>query len=114
MPRKVKCALIQTSCDWSTPKHSLVDIKKKMIDKHIPLIERAGKQGVQILCMQEIFYGPYFCAEQDTKWYDTAEPVPGPTTEIMQKLGWKPGDQYGVEVVGKKVQVYRFRLAPEE
>ncbi len=89
MPRIVKCGLIQTSCDWTTPKHSLVEIKKKMIDKHIPWIEKAGKAGVQMLCMQEIFYGPYFCAEQDLKWYETAEPVPGPTTRLMQKYAKK-------------------------
>jgi N-carbamoylputrescine amidase len=39
-----------------------------MIQKHIPLIEEAGDKGAQILCLQEIFYGPYFCAEQDIKW----------------------------------------------
>ena len=37
------------------------------------LIERAGREGVQILCMQEIFTGPYFCAEQSTRWYDAVE-----------------------------------------
>ena len=89
MPRIVKCGLIQTSCDWQTPKHSLPEIKKKMIDKHVTLIEKAGKQGVQLLCLQEIFYGPYFCAEQDMRWYESAEPVPGPTTELMQKLAKK-------------------------
>jgi len=89
MARIVKMGLIQTSCDWSTDKHSLVDIKKKMIDKHVPIIEKAGKSGVQVLCMQEIFYGPYFCAEQCDKWYDTAEPIPGPTTKLMQKLAKK-------------------------
>jgi N-carbamoylputrescine amidase len=81
--------LIQTSCDWNTPKYTLSQIKQKMIDKHVPIIERAGRQGVQVLCMQEIFYGPYFCAEQDAKWYETAEPIPGPTTKLMQKLAKK-------------------------
>ncbi len=89
MPRNVTCGLIQTSCDWSADKHSLARIKKRMIDKHVPLIEKAGKAGVQILCLQEIFYGPYFCAEQDIRWYETAEPVPGPTTHLMQKLAKK-------------------------
>ena len=89
MARKVRCGLIQASCDWPVTKYSLTDIKKKMIDKHLPMIEQAGKRGVQILCMQEIFYGPYFCAEQETKWYETAEPVPGPTTELMQRLAQK-------------------------
>jgi N-carbamoylputrescine amidase len=89
MARIVKAGLIQTSCPWSPEEHSLKEIKKKMIAKHVPLIEQAGKKGVQVLCLQEIFYGPYFCAEQDTRWYDTAEPIPGPTTELMQKLAKK-------------------------
>ncbi len=89
MSRKVRCGLIQASCDWSVPKHSLPQIKEKMIAKHLPLIDQAGKKGVQILCMQEIFYGPYFCAEQDVRWYETAEPIPGPTTELMQELAAK-------------------------
>jgi N-carbamoylputrescine amidase len=39
---------------------------------------------VQILCLQEIFNGPYFCPSQDKRWYAAAEPIPGPTTELMQ------------------------------
>ena len=79
MSRIVKCGLIQAS----NPKHdgTPVEIKAAMVEKHIPLIEKAGQAGVQILCLQEIFCGPYFCAEQDVKWYQTAEPVPGPLTE---------------------------------
>ena len=46
------------------------------------LIEQAGREGVQILCLQEIFNGPYFCAEQSTRWYDAVETIPdGPTDE---------------------------------
>jgi N-carbamoylputrescine amidase len=52
-------------------------------------VEEAGKKGVQILCLQEIFHGPYFCAEQDIKWYRTAEPVPGPITERFAPLAKK-------------------------
>jgi len=41
---------------------------------------------VQILCLQEIFTGPYFCAEQNPKWYQLAERVPdGPTIKLMQE-----------------------------
>ena len=89
MSRIVKCGLIQASCDWQTPKYTLAQIKKNMIDKHVGMIEKAGKQGVQILSLQEIFYGPYFCAEQEDRWYDTAEPIPGPTTKLMQGLAKK-------------------------
>jgi N-carbamoylputrescine amidase len=61
-----------------------------MIDKHLRLIEQAAKQKVKILCLQELFYGPYFCAEQNIRWYELTERVPdGPTTKLMQKIAAK-------------------------
>ena len=54
------------------------DPRRRRSTSHIPLIEEAGKRGVQILGLQEIFNGPYFCPSQDAHWYDIAEPVPGP------------------------------------
>jgi len=86
MTRTVKCGLIQASCDWQTPTHSLKTIKEKMIAKHVALIEKAGRLGVQILSLQEIFAGPYFPAEQDAKWYDMAEADSGPTVRLMRAL----------------------------
>jgi beta-ureidopropionase len=65
-------------------------IKQSMMDKHVDLIEQAAKDGVQVVCLQELFYGPYFCAEQDPKWYDITERIPdGPTTKLMQELAKK-------------------------
>jgi N-carbamoylputrescine amidase len=61
-----------------------------MIDKHLSFIEDAGKRGVQILCLQEIFYGPYFCAEQESRWYASVERIPeGPTVRLMQECARK-------------------------
>src|SRR5262249_54747826 len=58
-----------------------------MIARHLPLIEEAGRRGTQILCLQELFYGPYFPAEQQTRWYELTERVPeGPTTQKMIQL----------------------------
>lgn len=54
-----------------------------MFQKHLSYIDDAGKQGVQILCLQEIFNTPYFCPGQDKAWYASAESVPGPTTERL-------------------------------
>ncbi len=89
MPRIVRCGLIQASNPLG-PERSMADIKKAMIDKHLKMIEIAAKKKVQILCLQELFYGPYFCAEQDRKWYQLTEKVPdGPTTKLMQKLAAK-------------------------
>lgn len=59
-------------------------IRTAMIDKHMGYIEEAAKKGVQVLCLQELFYGPYFCAEQESRWYDITEKIPdGPTTQLM-------------------------------
>jgi len=57
-----------------------------MIRKHEGFATIAKQQDVQILCFQELFYGPYFCAEQDRKWYKYAEPIPGPLSERMCDL----------------------------
>ncbi|MCG8463238.1 MAG: hypothetical protein MI750_00125 [Xanthomonadales bacterium] len=83
MPRPVKCGLIQMANKLDTAA-SCEEHRKAMIDAHIPYIDKAGEQGVQILCFQEIFTGPYFCPSQDTKWYGMAEAIPdGPTTQLM-------------------------------
>jgi beta-ureidopropionase len=77
----VKAALVQ--CAWTGDKDS-------MVAKHAKYIEQAAKQGAQVMCLQELFYGPYFCAEQETRWYELTEKVPqGPTVSEMQKLARK-------------------------
>ncbi len=84
MPRVVRCSLIQAS-NAAPPEASLEATKQAMIEKHLGLIRQAADAGAQVVCLQEIFYGPYFCAEQTTKWYDMTEPVPdGPTILLMQ------------------------------
>ncbi|MEB3204922.1 MAG: nitrilase-related carbon-nitrogen hydrolase [Candidatus Sericytochromatia bacterium] len=89
MARIVRCGLIQAANCLSSD-HSVDEIKQAMNDKHVTLIEQAAAKGVQILCLQEIFNGPYFCAEQTTKWYASAEAIPdGPTTKLMQDLAKK-------------------------
>jgi beta-ureidopropionase len=89
MSRTVRCGLIQAKTPADAGP-SLPQIKKAMIDKHLRLIEQAARQKVQVLCLQELFYGPYFCAEQDRKWYDLTERIPdGPTIKLMQKIAAK-------------------------
>jgi beta-ureidopropionase len=89
MPRIVRCGLIQAH-NALGPQHPLPSIKKAMIDKHLRLIEQAAKKKIQVLCLQELFYGPYFCAEQDKRWYELTERIPdGPTTKLMQKIAAK-------------------------
>ena len=86
MSRVVRGGLIQaTLCEPSTS--PVAAVKKAMIDKHVALIAEAAKQGAQVVCLQELFYGPYFCAEQQSRWYELTERVPdGPTTKLMAEL----------------------------
>jgi N-carbamoylputrescine amidase len=89
MPRIVKAGLIQATLEGASS-DALDVIRRKNVDKHVALIEQAANQGVQLICMQEIFTGPYFCAEQTTRWYDSTEKIPdGPTTKLMQDLARK-------------------------
>ncbi|MBC7782427.1 MAG: acyltransferase [Burkholderiales bacterium] len=83
MPRIVRAGLIQaTLCEPATS--STEKIKQAMIDKHIALTAEAAGKGVEVLCYQELFYGPYFCAEQKTRWYELTEKIPdGPTTKLF-------------------------------
>ncbi|HVD78206.1 MAG TPA: nitrilase-related carbon-nitrogen hydrolase, partial [Vicinamibacteria bacterium] len=90
MPRVVRCGLIQASNVKSPAEAGLPEIRQAMIDKHLKLIADAGAAGVRILCLQELFYGPYFAAEQDTRWYGFTERVPdGPTIKLMQEQARK-------------------------
>ncbi len=83
MPRIVRCGLIQAHCDISGDQPQ-EKIKKHLIEKHLKLIQEAGQKKVQILCLQELFYGPYFPAEQNPKWYNLTEKIPqGPTIQLM-------------------------------
>lgn len=95
MPNVVKCGLIQTknavvSPEGGTDKSMIDKIKQSMLEKHLEYTEKAAKEGVKILCYQEIFNGPYFCAEQETCWYESAESIPdGPTIKTLQEVAKK-------------------------
>jgi N-carbamoylputrescine amidase len=130
MSRIVRCGLIQAS-NVKGPDSSNAVIKKAMIDKHLKLIAQAAKKKVKILCLQEIFYGPYFAAEQNHRWYQMAEKIPqGETTQLMMKLAKKykmvivvpimeetiPGEYYNTAAVidadGKYLGKYRKTHLP--
>src|SRR5215207_9209880 len=83
MSRTVKAALLQT--DWSGDQES-------MIDKHEEAAREASAQGAEVVCFQELFYGPYFCQVQDAEYYSYTEPIPeGPTTKRFQSVARELG-----------------------
>ncbi|MDJ0752352.1 MAG: nitrilase-related carbon-nitrogen hydrolase [Ardenticatenaceae bacterium] len=76
--RIVRAALLQAT--WTGDKES-------MIQKHVDYARQAADQGAQVMCFQELFYGPYFCQVQDPQFFSYVEDIPdGPTTELMQTL----------------------------
>ncbi len=86
---KLKCGLIQMALKGDTSMEP-VEIRDRMIEAHIPYIESAAEQGVQVLCFQEVFTQPYFCPGQDRKWYAAAERIPdGHTVSIMKEYAKK-------------------------
>lgn len=86
---KVKIGLIQATHDVHGDEPVQVH-KDKAIEKHLKLVDDAVSKGAKVICLQEIFYGPYFCTEQNSKWYASAEPIPdGPTTKLFQEVAKK-------------------------
>ena len=86
MSRTIKCGLIQAH-NVAPVDAPIEQIKKANIENQMKFVEAAAKQGVQMLCFQEIFTTPYFCAEQQTRWYDAVEKVPdGPTVTMMRDV----------------------------
>ncbi|HDL41964.1 MAG TPA: acyltransferase [Actinobacteria bacterium] len=78
MSRIVRAAILQT--EWTGDKESMIDLHEKYA-------RDAAADGAQVMCFQELFYGPYFCQVQETEYYDYAEPIPdGPTTKRFQAL----------------------------
>jgi beta-ureidopropionase len=97
MARTVKAALLQT--DWTGDKES-------MIDKHEEAAREAAAQGAEVMCFQELFYGPYFCQVQEAEYYSYTESIPdGPTTQRFQSIAKELGmvmvlPMYEVEQTG--------------
>ena len=78
----VRAALVQTN--WTGDKESMIQV-------HEDYARQAAAQGAQVLCFQELFYGPYFCQVQDKAYYEYAESIPGPTTERFQAIAKELG-----------------------
>ena len=78
MSEIVRAALVQST--WAGDKQS-------MIEANVELARQAAADGAQVLSFQELFYGPFFCQVQDSKFFSFTERVPGgPTTELMCSL----------------------------
>ena len=83
MVSELRAAMVQTR--WTGD-------KKSMIDVHEKYLREAAAEGAQVMCFQELFYGPYFCQVQEAEYYEYAEAIPdGPTTKRFQELAAELG-----------------------
>jgi N-carbamoylputrescine amidase len=57
-----------------------------VLDRSIEHVREAAARGAQIICLKELFNSPYFCKSQQCDRFDIAETIPGPTTDVMQRL----------------------------
>ena len=73
----VRVALTQMACG---------DDPEANLSRQIALVERAAAEGARIICTQELFRSQYFCQVEDHRFFQLAEPIPGPSTEALQKI----------------------------
>ena len=70
--------------------------KDSMIAAAVAHISTAASAGAQVVCLQELFYGPYFCQVQDADYYSYTEQIPdGPTTRLLQDVA----RQHGIVII---------------
>jgi N-carbamoylputrescine amidase len=65
--------------------HATADVSSNL-QRTERLVRDAARKGAQIVCLKELFQSPYFCKSQQSERFDLAEPIPGPTTDAMQRL----------------------------
>mgnify|MGYP001551734432 FL=1 len=74
---KVRIGMVQMSCGRD---------KSANLKKGVEKIREAAAKGAQIICMQELFTSLYFCDEENYDNFSLAEPIPGPSTEILREI----------------------------
>ncbi len=72
-----KIALIQMSCTPDTQDN---------LHKAAAFIRDAARAGAHIVCLPELFRAQYFCQREDHALFDIAEPIPGPSTELLSTI----------------------------
>lgn len=104
MSRIIKAGLIQAH-NVAPTDAPIPEIRQANLDHQMKMVEDAARQGVQMLCFQEIFTTPYFCAEQTTRWYEAVERIPdGPTVKLMQDVA----RQFGMVLI---VPIYEEEMS---
>jgi len=61
------------------------------LEKAVARLREAATEGGEIICLPELFRSQYFCQSEDHKYFDLAEPIPGPSTESLGQLARETG-----------------------
>ena len=77
MTNPIRVALIQMSCAPSTAQN---------LDHAADLVREAARAGAQLICLPELFRAQYFCQREEHALFDTAESIPGPSTERLSAI----------------------------
>lgn len=49
-------------------------------------VEEAAEKGAELICLPEMFRSQYFCQREDIRLFDLAEPIPGPSTDLLGQV----------------------------
>ena len=119
----LRIGLVQMSCQAEPEKN---------LKKTLSQIKLAAAEGAQIVCLQELYRSLYFCQTENSKNFDLAEKIPGPSTDAFCKLAKTfktviivpifeksaPGVYYNTAVVidadGKILGKYRKMHIPDD
>jgi N-carbamoylputrescine amidase len=99
----LRAAMIQQQCTLE---------KMKNIEKAIHYIKVASSNGAKIICLQELFNNIYFCHELNTRYYEWAEPIPGPTTDILSKVAQEENVVIIAPIYEREIHGELYNTAP--
>jgi N-carbamoylputrescine amidase len=77
MPRKIKVAFVQHSC---------TEDRSANLKASLDGIQQAAAQGANLIVLQELHTGLYFCQQENTQYFDWAESIPGPTSMELSEI----------------------------
>jgi beta-ureidopropionase len=88
-PRLVRVGVIQNRITTSTSA-PVEEQFQGLVARTTEIIEAAGQMGVNVLCLQEAWTMPFaFCTREKQPWLEFAEPVDGPSTQLLSVLAQK-------------------------
>ncbi|HLO24943.1 MAG TPA: carbon-nitrogen hydrolase [Geobacteraceae bacterium] len=80
--KHLKVGLVQQSC---------IADRETNVEKSVAGIREAAAKGAQLVVLQELHASLYFCQSEETRCFDLAEPIPGPSTELFGALARELG-----------------------